>query len=285
MSKVIAFGCSFTKYHWPTWADIILKQAELDGLETDNWGMPGAGNTAIALRIHEAIASGLLKAGDHALVCWSTHIREDRVVGSTWISPGDIFTQSTYSSEFVEKFTDLLFYVYRDAALIKSTQQLLSNAGIHQLHISLRTYLSISAKNWEYQGKNIDPSLIEEYQLGKRVLDFFDVKFDAVPIADIVQCPSPTNILVKRYNQPTPHADPHPLPADYLHYINTTSLLEGTRLSTIGDEVTEWVRQQQAKIDNAVKPLQISNYPIPRQRFKSYGVIEFDPVTDWKKYT
>ena len=36
------FGCSFTKYVWPTWADLLLSQ--VDG---ENWGMCGGGNKFI----------------------------------------------------------------------------------------------------------------------------------------------------------------------------------------------------------------------------------------------
>ena len=43
--RVFAFGCSFTCYRWPTWADLIGKQCE--GAEFRNYGKSGAGNLFI----------------------------------------------------------------------------------------------------------------------------------------------------------------------------------------------------------------------------------------------
>ena len=99
MGTLWTFGCSFTKYHWPTWADIILEQAKRSGIDGDNWGMPGVGNLFIAMQVQHAIVKGLLKAGDHAFISWSTLSREDRLVDGKWITPGNIFNQNTYGNE------------------------------------------------------------------------------------------------------------------------------------------------------------------------------------------
>ena len=38
--RFFAFGCSFTNYYWPTWADIIGQDSNF----YENWAQPGAGN-------------------------------------------------------------------------------------------------------------------------------------------------------------------------------------------------------------------------------------------------
>jgi len=43
MSRLFAFGCSFTNYSWSTWADCLAP--EFDYFE--NWGQSGAGNDFI----------------------------------------------------------------------------------------------------------------------------------------------------------------------------------------------------------------------------------------------
>ena len=49
--RLFVFGCSFTKYYWPTWADIIGQEFEY----YENWGEIGSGNLRIAHRITECV--------------------------------------------------------------------------------------------------------------------------------------------------------------------------------------------------------------------------------------
>ncbi len=39
--RLITFGCSFTDYSWPTWADIIARDLDC---EYENWAIGGGGN-------------------------------------------------------------------------------------------------------------------------------------------------------------------------------------------------------------------------------------------------
>lgn len=39
MKRFFAFGCSYTSYHWPTWADYVGMSPEFD--EAYNFGMAG----------------------------------------------------------------------------------------------------------------------------------------------------------------------------------------------------------------------------------------------------
>lgn len=43
--KVFVLGCSFTKYFWPTWADIL--QYSNTNIEFLNFARPGIGNFKI----------------------------------------------------------------------------------------------------------------------------------------------------------------------------------------------------------------------------------------------
>ena len=73
MSRLFVFGCSFTNYEWPTWADLL-------GLEFDeyqNWGIPGIGNRAIAERLAECHARNTIEKNDVVIIQWSSHIRHD----------------------------------------------------------------------------------------------------------------------------------------------------------------------------------------------------------------
>ena len=58
------FGCSFTKYVWPTWADLLLSQ--VDG---ENWGMCGGGNKFIFETLMECIIKKILRQKITLLLC------------------------------------------------------------------------------------------------------------------------------------------------------------------------------------------------------------------------
>lgn len=73
MKRLFVFGCSFTKYSWPTWADMLGIEFE----HYENWGMPGLGNRAIAERIAECHVKNKFNKDDIVIVQWSSHIRHD----------------------------------------------------------------------------------------------------------------------------------------------------------------------------------------------------------------
>jgi hypothetical protein len=73
MSRLFVFGCSFTNYEWPTWADLL--SFEFD--EYENWALPGIGNRAIAERLSECHARNNITKDDVVIVQWSSHIRHD----------------------------------------------------------------------------------------------------------------------------------------------------------------------------------------------------------------
>ena len=47
--RCFTFGCSFTRYKWPTWSDIIKQEIP----ETINYGKAGAGNLYISNQLVE----------------------------------------------------------------------------------------------------------------------------------------------------------------------------------------------------------------------------------------
>lgn len=100
--KLIVFGCSFTDYRWPTWADII---AEDLGCEYENWGLGGGGNQAIARRILYRSTWGF-ESTDWIMVQWSSLHREDRFQNGKWISQGSVSLAQHYGAEFIEKYWD-----------------------------------------------------------------------------------------------------------------------------------------------------------------------------------
>lgn len=122
-NRIFAFGCSCTNYFWPTWADIIGTQAK----EYYNYGRSGAGNLYISNSIVEASIRHRINKDDLVLVMWSTISREDRYIKSDWLTPGNIYTQDTFSKEFVYKFADNKFYLMRDLGFIAMATEYIKN--------------------------------------------------------------------------------------------------------------------------------------------------------------
>ena len=65
--KLYTFGCSLTRYHWPTWADILGQSFE-NGFE--NWANRGAGNRQILERLTECFVKTNFQPNDVIAVRW-----------------------------------------------------------------------------------------------------------------------------------------------------------------------------------------------------------------------
>jgi hypothetical protein len=77
MGRIFTFGCSFTNYEWPTWADIILY-----GNEGYNIGVSGSGNESMLYRIMEADRKFNFTKEDQIIVMFTTPIRWDLITGT-----------------------------------------------------------------------------------------------------------------------------------------------------------------------------------------------------------
>ena len=113
MKRLFTFGCSFTEYPWPSWAD--LTSVAFDQYE--NWGCRGIGNRAISERIAEAHVKHKFCNTDTIIVQWSSHLRHDwyhthRVPNhrsAGWKTAGSIFS-SQNTDVFTPDWLDLFFY-------------------------------------------------------------------------------------------------------------------------------------------------------------------------------
>lgn len=114
--RFFAFGCSFTGYKWPTWADIIHN--EMKYIEYYNYGVGGAGNLQIMAKLSQANNKFKFNQDDLIAVMFTSFNREDRWVNGNWISLGNIYNQREYSEEWVMKFADPTGYIIRDLSLI-----------------------------------------------------------------------------------------------------------------------------------------------------------------------
>lgn len=132
--RFIAIGCSFTRYRWASWADLLA--SEMPQAEYTNVGKPGAGNMYIMVALQKLKRKLNLGPDDLVGIMWSTYCREDRKVKGDWKTPGNIFTQDTYNQQFVEEFVDFDWYCERDTALISTVMQTLHSESFDSFALS-----------------------------------------------------------------------------------------------------------------------------------------------------
>lgn len=246
-SRFFAFGCSFTNYRWPTWADIVGRNFE----SSQNWGCTGAGNQYIANAIVEAHLRYEIKPTDTVGVMWTNVCREDRYVKDQWITPGNIFTQKHYDPTWVEKFADVRGYYLRDLATIYMTKQFLTSIGCHHFFLSMNGILNSA------QYDSVDDHKLLEDVLPYHAITVHHIKPSVYDVVfnrdwwsrpyknkievtnDILNNPSKTYELRSQIRQ-----DPHPTPAEHLEYLDEVIPEE-----YVSPETRDWV----AEIDTRLR--------------------------------
>lgn len=145
--RFFAFGCSFTNYKWPTWADIIGKDVEV----YVNWATQGAGNYFIFNSVMEADARYNFTKDDLVIIFWSIKEREDRYLGDTWVHVSSYNLESMYSKEWANKYYfDNRNFLMRDLSLIKATQAMLKTKECDWANLSWGEFIDSHAIKAEY---------------------------------------------------------------------------------------------------------------------------------------
>jgi hypothetical protein len=92
--RLFTFGCSLTRYSYPTWADLLGKEWEY----FENWGQSGAGNSYIFHSIIECCHRNNLGPNDTVIILWSGLARLDFYQYKKWRSFQNLFPSSTNES-------------------------------------------------------------------------------------------------------------------------------------------------------------------------------------------
>jgi hypothetical protein len=195
MSRLFAFGCSFTNYRWSTWADCLAP--EFDYFE--NWGQGGGGNHYIFNSVMEADQRHHFGTNDTVVVCWSTFLRDDRYAQGRWHTIGGMFTTPIYQTEYLKTHVDERGCVIRDFAYIKAVKVLLeSKPDLNWRFISLANLKA-------------GPRCESEPGEPKDVMDVYaDVLDSILPSYQEVLFPSGWKLS----------EDPHPSPSEHLAYLD-----------------------------------------------------------------
>ena len=210
--RAFLFGCSFTRYMWPTWADLIAKEIP----ETYVYAKSGAGNFYMYQAIMEAVMTHNITKDDLVMVMFSNVTREDRYTRSEgWITPGNLFHQDTYNDEFIRKFFCEKGYLMRDLSLIKGIDAVLSQTGADYELMSMIGLDSLSSDDIKMTGVDEVLNLYSDV-ISKIKPSVFDVIFNGnwnnVPLR-----PKYIASWAKGV-----YTDNHPTPDEHLEYIRRT---------------------------------------------------------------
>lgn len=208
--RIFAFGCSFTSYLYPTWADIIYKSMS-PKVEFYNLGKSGGGNLFISHRIVEANKKYKFNEDDLVVVMWSTHARLDFYkTDFGWVTPGNIYTQGELSQSSVRELEDLNWFVMRDLATIDMTTQYINNLPCDSIK-----FMSVPF-TYEYDSHNQTYTTFI-----KSILELYADIMKDYPEKTLFEFMGKTwhNEHKIKYTDPDMPIDYHPTPVDYLDYL------------------------------------------------------------------
>jgi hypothetical protein len=126
MRRLFTFGCSFTQYNWPTWADIIGQSYDY----YENWGRCGGGNYLISSRIVECDHIHKLTKDDTVLVMFTSVPRIDTYNGS-WQARGNVLNIDWHKCErmWLDRNWSIEQAYYTSWVAIKSAKVYLDKIG------------------------------------------------------------------------------------------------------------------------------------------------------------
>ena len=222
--RFFSFGCSFTQYGWPTWADILGRQFDY----YQNWGQSGAGNLFISAAVSECNVKQNLTEGDTVAIMWTNVCREDRYHDHGWTTIGNVFSSGdTFDKKWIKKFADIRGYFIRDLAMISLVKGFLESKKINYYFLSMQDLwipidldtdtdpYDISDVQWHYQNINADwkPSVHSVIFNN----DWYSRPCNILPRSAI---PNAISKYKFKFNPRLIRQDTHPSPAEHLEYLD-----------------------------------------------------------------
>jgi len=226
-ARFFSFGCSYTEYFWPTWANILSHTFKQQGIECYNFGEAGVGNSYIFSTMLKVDHHYKFTSDDIIMVVWSSWNREDRWLKKTnnWSNRGNVLNSPDYSDHFTENYWCLEHDIIKNITDIVAAQRLF---------------------NISFQGKK---PLFEQIPVNKEVLvNKSDPLF--AEFINYAGIPS-VNTINNDKNNIMQFIDGHPWPLDYLYFVQN-AICSSLNI-TLEPSTTEWVHQIQNKMVTDLK--------------------------------
>jgi hypothetical protein len=208
--RIFAFGCSFTGYKWPTWADIIAVEANT---RYYNYAVAGLGNLGIMNRVSLANARHKFNQDDLVMILWSTFSREDRWIDGKWFAQGNVW-HSNYPDDWVKKYCDPIGHMVRDHAIINMTNNYLIQTNTNTLLLKSVSF------------RHSDLCEIENNNTVKELSQLYQNEYDNMPMSlyDFVGRKWDMDTVPYIGHDGEINNDPHPKPTTYLKFLESAGL-------------------------------------------------------------
>ena len=241
MSKrFFAFGCSYTEYEWPTWADILGRHYHNMGYEVYNFGNSGTGNVAIMHAVTKADSDYNFTDDDIICIMWTSWSREDRL--ARWDTQTTESTPPTW-----DKFGNSLSNPHYDADWIKKYWSL-ENDVVNA--ITTRKLITKAFPQIKFQGSLVhNESMISDFDaMHDNLWDLYDsMQFKNKFFNSDDEGDKALAQKMAAEFRITCMFDGHPLPCQHLHKVETM-IGPQIGISSIDDDTRKWVDSWQQRI-------------------------------------
>lgn len=259
VKRLFTFGCSFTRYHWTTWPEIIATDLEIPFY---NYGKSGAGNQYIVNCIMQADAEHHFSSDDLIIVSWTNVCREDRWKNGSWHTPGNIFNQNIYPKQLLE-WTDPVGVLLRDLASIKSVNGFLESKKCQYHFLSMCDIVEQLD-----QGSQVCVSdrYLDTY---KKICDMFSAEIKSI-LPSFYKTLWQNNIHLFKFEPEKKllgnyFNDGHPIPLEHFIFLKKTfngHLFKDNTIAKINDAQTNFinlVQQLSSKYNRQFTVYELSN--------------------------
>lgn len=152
MARLFTFGCSFTRYYWPTWAEMLGRHYDT----FENWGNSGIGNRAIGERLIECIVHKNITKDDTVIIQWTEFHRFDfhlpmPLLPEGWSQGGNMLTSTSVPSEILTFWNERSFIMH----------------SLNYINLAVRLLESIGCKWYMTSIRNLDQDASEFFEFIK----------------------------------------------------------------------------------------------------------------------
>jgi hypothetical protein len=155
VKRLFAFGCSFTRWLWTNWPEIVANHLNVPHW---NFGQGGGGNQFMFTRLSQAKQAYNIGPDDLVIICWTNFSREDRWSEKIddWELVGNIFNSNgVWDEKWIKKWSNSTHYAIRDLSIIHMARTCLETWGCQWHFISMCDLLTNID---EYNSHNIPKS-------------------------------------------------------------------------------------------------------------------------------
>lgn len=212
MKRLFTFGCSLTRYHWPTWADILGRSFD----KFYNWGNRGAGNRQIFERFSEAVAKNTFTKDDIVFIQWTDYHRFDRKFDNphleeTWYQGGNLLVDT--ENDPIKIF--LLRKLWEENSYILHTWNFINAAVLMSKSLDCQVYMAF--------GNDISNDLnADELEPYRSILNYPNLIDTNIYQWTIQNYDKRTGFSGAQYwKNDNNMIDHHPTPIMYYHWLDT----------------------------------------------------------------